>query len=327
MTKKHLVTGAAGMIGSHLCRRLVQQGEEVVGVDNLSAGSMQNIKDIKGDFEFIKGDCRDFELCKRLVMGKDRVWSFAANMGGITKIVEDHADIIYDNALINLNMIKVVQLTKVDRIFQSSSACVYSDLYQREAQVTPLKEEHAYPALPNEPYGWEKLFTEQVFAAFAEDYGVNVRQARFHNIFGECYTAFDDERAKVPCKMLLKAMRWPDETIEIWNDGEQTRSFLYIDDCIDGILKLMESDHNQPINIGSDRLVTMNQLAQIVKDISGKPIEPKYYPDKPQGVRGRNSDNTLVKQVLGWEPKVSLEDGMKRVWEWGLEHYDELEGV
>lgn len=325
--KRHLVTGAAGMIGSHLCRRLVKQGDEVTGVDNLVAGSIQNIKDIKADMNFAIGDCRDFRTCMELSKGKDYVWTFAANMGGIAFITSVFADVIYDNILINLNMIKAAQFADVERIFQSSSACVYSEIYQKDAAVTPLKEEHAYPALPNEAYGWEKLFTEQLYNAFAKDYRANVRQARFHNIFGEAYTAFDDKRAKVPCKMILKAIRWPIETIEIWNDGEQTRSFLYIDDCIDGILTLMGSDYNQPINIGSDRLVTMNQLAQIVKDISGKPIEPVYYPDKPQGVRGRNSDNTLVKKVLGWEPQVSLEDGMKVVYIWAEEHYNELEGI
>lgn len=325
--KKHLVTGAAGMIGSHLVRRLVRDGESVVGVDNMSAGTVKNIEDIKKDFEFMIGDCRDFATCMRLVKGMDYVWTFAANMGGITYITNVFADIIRDNSIININMLEACRLAEIEKMFYSSSACVYSEIYQKEAKLQPLKEEHAYPALPNEAYGWEKLYNEQACDAYIKDYGMNIRIARFHNVFGEAFNAFDDERAKAPCKMILKAIRYPKETIEIWNDGEQTRSFLYIDDCVEGIMKLMESDYNQPINIGSDRLVTMNELADIVKKISGKPIIPIYYPDKPMGVRGRNAELSLVKKVLNWQPEIDLKDGMARVYKWGMEHYDELEGI
>lgn len=315
------------MIGSHLVRRLVKQGYDVVGVDNLLAGSLGNLKDIKNDFKMVIGDCRDYQTCMRLCKGQEYVWTFAANMGGITLITTVHADVLADNSLINLNMLNACHIADVNRMLYSSSACVYSELYQKDENVVPLKEEHAYPALPNESYGWEKLFTEQACYAYMLDYDMDIRIPRFHNVYGSAVTAFDEQRAKAPCKMILRAIQYPEKKIEIWNDGKQTRSFLYIDDCIDGIMKLMASDYKKPINIGSDYLISMNDLAQMVCKISGKDMAFARYPNKPQGVRGRNSDNTLVKQVLDWEPKVKLEDGLTDVYKWAVEHYNELEGI
>jgi len=325
--KKVLVAGGAGMIGSHLARRLLRLGANVAVVDNLSSGSVKNIQDISGDIMFYVDDLRNKELCRNAVKGKDVVFQLAANMGGILAITTVHADIMHDNAIINLNMLEAARLNGAPLYFYSSSACAYSEKHQLTPDVTPLKEGDAYPAMPDQSYGWEKIFTEQACAAFQKDYGLNVRIARFHNIYGEAYTAFDKFKAKAPCMMIAKAIQYPRANIEIWNDGRQTRSFCYIDDCINGVLKLMGSDYSEPINIGSDRLISMNDLAHLVIKISGKDIEPVYYPDKPQGVRGRNSDNTLVRQVLGWEPKVSLEDGMERVYRWAEEHFNELENI
>lgn len=188
--------------------------------------------------------------------------------------------------------------------------------------MIPLKEENAIPADPNEFYGWEKLVTEKICEAYNRDYGLDVRIARFHNIFGEAYSIFDLERGKAPAHLIRKAILYPKERFVIWGDGKQTRSFLYIEDCIEGILKLMESDYTKPVNIGSDRLVTINELARIIIEISGKEIEIEYDLAKPQGVRGRNADLTLARKVLGWTPKISLEEGLKRVYEWTKERYE-----
>jgi len=330
---KHLVTGVAGMIGSHLARRLVGDGYKVVGVDNLSSGSVKNIHDLmlsnfnKGGFRFIEGDLRDFEFCIKVIQGVNFVWSLAANMGGIGFITSVHANIMRDNALINLNMLEAARMHKASRYFYSSSACAYAEHYQLKPDVAPLKESDAYPAMPDQSYGWEKIFTEQACVAYQKDYGMNIRIARFHNIYGAAFTAFDKQRGKAPCHLIIKALRHPNPPFEIWGDGESTRSFLYIDDCIGGMLKLMASDFSEPINIGSDRLISVNGLAGIIIGISGKDITPKYDPSKPQGVRGRNADLTLARQVLGWEPKVSLEDGLERVYRWAEEHFSELENI
>ena len=256
------------------------------------------------------------------------MWTLAANMGGIALITSLHADVAYDNSLINLNMIKACQLMDVGKMLFSSSACVYSELYQKEADVVPLKEEHAYPAEPNEIYGWEKLYFEQVCEGFREDYGTALRIPRFHNVMGSAYNAYDSLRGKAPAHMVIKAIKHPEPPFLMWGDGQQTRSFLYIDDCVDGILKLMESDWHEPINIGSDRLVTMEELARMALNLAGKEdIEIEYDLTKPQGVRGRNSDNTLVNKVLGWQPKVSLEEGMEKLYNFAVENWNELEGI
>ena len=301
----------------------------VVAVDSFLSGTIQNVKDLLSSnlFTLVEGDLRNFECCMAAMIGVDYVWALAANMGGIGYITSVHADIMRDNALINLNTLEAARQRKVKRYFYSSSACVYPSYLQTDAEVKPLKESDAYPAQPDESYGFEKIFTEQACAAYQKDYKMNIRIARFHNVFGTAYTAFDKFKAKAPCHMIIKAIKHPNPPFELWGDGKATRSFLYIDDCIDGILKLMESDYTEPINIGSDRLISVDDLAKLVIGISGKKITPKYDLTKPQGVRGRNASLDLVKQVLDWQPKVSLEEGLKQVYQWAIKHSDELENI
>jgi nucleoside-diphosphate-sugar epimerase len=322
--KRILVAGGAGLIGSHIARTLLNKGAKVTIADNLSSGSTKNIEDIKNKVLFVSVDLRKESECKKLTRGKDYVFQFAANMGGIGYITAIGADIMRDNILINTNMLQAALENKVEGYFYSSSACVYPEYRQKDASVMPLKESDAIPADPDQFYGWEKLITEKLCEAYQKDYSMNIRVARFHNVFGEVYTAFDKEKGKAPCHIILKALRYPEQDFIIWGDGKQTRSFLYIDDCVEGVLKLMESNYLKPVNIGSDRLVTIDQLAQIVIKISGKNITIKHDLSKPQGVRGRNADIALVRKEVGWEPKVSLEEGLRRTYEWAKVRIDEL---
>ena len=325
--KTVLVAGGAGMIGSHIARTLLNKGAEVCLADNLSSGSLKNIDDIRDDVNLEITDLSDPDTCMRLTKGKDCVFQFAANMGGIAWITNIGADIMRDSGLININMLDAAAKCQVERYFFSSSACIYPTGLQTTADVTPLKESDAFPADPNEFYGWEKLASEMLCEAYRQDYDLPVRIGRFHNIFGEAYTAFDPLKGKAPAHLIMKALRYPDEPFILWGDGEQTRSFLYVDDCVEGVLRLVESDYTQPINIGSDRLVTMNEMVDILREISGKPITVENDLTKPQGVRGRNADLTLVKEVLDWEPKVSLEEGLAKLYSWAGEHLAEIEEV
>jgi GDP-D-mannose 3', 5'-epimerase len=326
--KRVLVAGGAGMIGSHMAAELLGRGAYVTVADDLSSGSLQNLNGLCGrDYEFAHYDLRDFERCKQLARGKDAIFQFAADMGGITYITTIGAQIMVNSALININMLRASE--NVEHYFYSSSACIYPNYLQREpdAPSINLKECDAYPADPNEPYGWEKLFSEVMYQSAQKDWGRNIRIARFHNVYGNGYTSFDDDKAKAPCKMIAGAIKGE---IEIWNDGNQTRSFLYIDDCIDAVLRLMDSDVQVPINIGSDRAVSMKELARLVIGASGKnpcDIKVTYHPEKPMGVRGRNADLTLVERLLGWRPKVEMEDGLREVYQWAIEHQGALEGV
>jgi nucleoside-diphosphate-sugar epimerase len=322
--KRVLVAGGAGLIGSHITRTLLNKGAKVTIADNLSSGFIKNIEDVKDKVLFVSADLRKESECKSLTKGKDYVFQFAANMGGIGYITAVGADIMRDNILINTNMLQAALENKVGGYFYSSSACVYPEYRQKDVSVTPLKESDAIPADPDQFYGWEKLITEKLCEAYQKDYGMNIRIARFHNVFGEVYTAFDKEKGKAPCHIILKALRYPEQDFVIWGDGKQTRSFLYIDDCIEGVLKLIESKYQKPVNIGSDRLVTIDELARIVIKISGKDITIKHDLSKPQGVRGRNADLTLVRKEVGWEPKISLEEGLKRTYEWAKARIDEL---
>jgi GDP-D-mannose 3',5'-epimerase len=324
---KVLVAGGAGLIGSHMARTLLGKGARVRVADDLSSGSLNNIKDIKNKIDFHVEDLREKKNCLKLTKGIDYVFQFAANMGGIGYITSIGADIMRDSVLINLNMLQSSHENKVKEYFYSSSACVYPEYLQKDSQVVPLKEADAFPADPDQFYGWEKVFTEKLCEAYRTDYGMNIRVARFHNIYGEVYTAFDKQKGKAPCHLIMKAIQYPEQDYVIWGDGKQTRSFLYIDDCIEGVLKLMESDYTGAINIGSDRMVTIDELAEITIKISGKKIETKHDLSKPQGVRGRNADLTLVKKVLNWEPRVSLEEGMKRTYEWAQGRFAELENI
>lgn len=307
-----LVTGAGGFIGHHLVRYLKNKGYWVRGVDiKYPEFSPKDEAD-----EFLLLDLRDFNNAKKAVDRIDKVYTLAADMGGIGFITAVKADVVRNNILINTNMAEASRLAGVKRLFFSSSACVYPKYKQEDPNVTPLKESDAYPADSEDGYGWEKLFSERMYKNFQEDYGLDVRIARYHNIFGPEGT-YEGGREKAPAAICRKIAQAPDGgEIEIWGDGQQTRSFCYIDDCLEGTWRLMESDFDEPLNIGSDRLVTINELVDIIAAIAGKRIIKKYLPDKPQGVRGRNSDNTLCKQVLGWEPKVSLEEGLAKTYEW-----------
>jgi nucleoside-diphosphate-sugar epimerase len=237
-------------------------------------------------------------------------------MGGMGFISQNHATILHNNALINLHTLEAARLNGVSRYLYTSSACIYPEHRQTETNVEPLKEEDAYPALPQDAYGWEKLISEKLCEYYEGEYSIETRTVRFHNVYGP-YGTYDGGREKAPAAICRKVARAEDgDAIEIWGDGEQTRSFCYIDDCVEGIYRLMHSDYNQPLNLGSDRMVSINQLADMIINISGKRGVTMHHIDGPQGVRGRNSDNTRLREVLGWEPSTSLEDGLIPTYGW-----------
>jgi len=309
---KILVTGAGGFIGHHLVTLLKQQGHSVRGVDLKHPEYGATAAD-----EFLLRDLREPNAAREATAGVDHVYALAADMGGMGYISANHATILHNNAMINLNTLEAAKQNGVSRYLYSSSACVYPEYKQTDADVTALREDDAYPAQPQDAYGWEKLITERLCQHYREDFGIETRVVRFHNIFGPLGT-WDGGREKAPAAMcrkvaIAKLTRQPD--IEIWGDGEQTRSFCYIDDCLDGVQRLMTSDYHHPLNLGQDRMVTINQLADIVCGIAGVRLGRRHVPG-PQGVRGRNSDNTRVKEVLGWAPSISLEEGLKRTYVW-----------
>lgn len=309
---KVLVTGAGGFIGHHLVTYLKKQGYWVRGVDL----KYPEYTEVDAD-EFEILDLRRWDNCLQATRGIDEVYALAADMGGMGFITTHHAQILYNNALINLHTMEAARINGVKRYLYTSSACIYPEYLQTEADVKPLKEEDAYPAQPQDAYGWEKLVTEILAHYYNHDYGLETRIVRFHNIFGE-YGTWEGGREKAPaamCRKVATAKLTGNPVIEIWGDGEQTRSFCHVDDCVVGIYKLMRSDYKEPLNLGQDRMVTINQLADIVADAAGAQIEKKHI-DGPQGVRGRNSDNTRLREVLGWEPQISLEEGLARTYRW-----------
>jgi len=306
-----LVTGAGGFIGHHLTKYLVQRGYWVRGVDIKVPEFEPTVAD-----EFLLLDLSQPDNCLRATEGIDEVYGLAANMGGIGFIENNKAVIVRDNTLINLNSIEAARVNGVKRYLYTSSACIYPGYKQKETDVTPLREEDAYPADAEDGYGWEKLYMERVCRHYTEDFGLETRVVRFHNIFGPLGT-YDGGREKSPAAICRKiALAQDGDDIEVWGDGEQTRSYCYIDDCVEGIYRLMRSDHREPINLGQDRMISINELVDMVAAIAGKRIGKQYDVTKPQGVRGRNSDNTQLRQVLNWEPSVSLEDGLAVTYRW-----------
>ncbi|MBN2489837.1 MAG: NAD-dependent epimerase/dehydratase family protein [Planctomycetes bacterium] len=306
-----LITGAGGFIGSHLVNTLRRKGYWVRGADIVHSKFMDPAAD-----EFRLLDLRRWENCLEATDGIDEVYSLAANMGGIGFIETVHAEVLHDNVLINTHMIEAARQNGVQRYFYASSACIYPTYRQEEADCVGLKETEAYPADPDNEYGWEKLYSERVCAAYWREHGLETRIARFHNIYGP-FGTYEGGREKAPAALCRKAAEAFDGgELEVWGDGQQTRSFCYIDDCLEGIHRLMRSDHREPLNIGSEEMVTIDQLADMAIALSGKNLTRSYRPAKPQGVRGRSSDNTLVRKVLGWSPQTSLWEGMQKTYPW-----------
>jgi GDP-D-mannose 3', 5'-epimerase len=307
-----LVTGAGGFIGSHLVTYLKKQGYWVRGVDIKVPEFGESDAN-----EFLLLDLRRWENCLQATDGVDEVYALAADMGGMGFISSHHAQILRNNSLISIHTLDAARENDVHRYLYTSSACVYPEYRQTETDVVPLKEEDAYPALPQDSYGWEKLVTERLCTHYREDFGLETRIVRFHNIFGP-YGTWTGGREKAPaamCRKVAIAKLTGYNEIEIWGDGEQTRSFCYIDDCVLGIYKLMQSNYREPLNLGQDRLVTINQLADMTAAAAGLRIMKRHV-EGPQGVRGRNSDNTRLRQVLDWEPSISLEEGLSRTYRW-----------
>jgi len=310
--RRVLVTGAGGFIGHHLVTRLKQEGYWVRGVDI----KYPEYTDVDAD-EFEILDLRRWDNCLQATRGVDEVYALAADMGGMGFISFHHAEILYNNALINFHTLEAARVNGVRKYLYTSSACIYPEYLQDRADVTPLKEEDAYPAQPQDAYGWEKLIAERLIHHYQQDYGMETRTVRFHNIFGP-YGTWDGGREKAPaalCRKIARAKLSGNPEVEIWGDGEQTRSFCYIDDCVEGLYRLMQSDYSEPLNLGQDRMVSINELADIIADVAEIPIEKRHV-DGPQGVRGRNSDNNRLREVLSWEPQISLEDGLKRTYDW-----------
>jgi nucleoside-diphosphate-sugar epimerase len=312
-SKSALVCGAGGFIGSHLSTRLKSEGYWVRGVDLKYPEFSETTAD-----DFIIGDLRDHDICRYVIDRRfDEVYQLAAEMGGAGYIFtgEHDADVMHNSGTINLNMLDACHKRNIRKMFYSSSACIYPAYNQTDPDNPKCSEDSAYPAQPDSEYGWEKLFSERLYLSYMRNHGIQVRIARFHNIFGPEGT-WDGGKEKAPAAMSRKVAVAPDGgEIEIWGDGKQTRSFLYIDECLDGVRRLMNSDFTGPVNIGSEEMVSINKLAEIVMDIAGKKLSIKHI-DGPLGVRGRNSDNNLIFKRLGWKPSRSLREGLSTTYEW-----------
>jgi GDP-D-mannose 3',5'-epimerase len=306
-----IVTGAGGFIGHHLVAQLKKEGHWIRGVDIKPPEFGESDAD---EFEIL--DLRRWDACLQATRGADQVYALAADMGGMGFISSNHSRILHNNSLINLHTLHAAVLNGVSRYFYSSSACVYPEYLQQEEDVVPLKEEDAFPAAPQDAYGWEKLFTELLCGYYSADYEIETRVLRFHNVYGHLGT-YDGGREKAPAALCRKiALAEDDGEIEVWGDGKQTRSFCYIDDCVEGIIRTMRSDCREVLNMGSDRMVTIDELARIILQVAGKPRIRIRHVEGPQGVRGRNSDNSKLLATLGWEPQTTLEDGLAGTYKW-----------
>ena len=309
-----LVTGAGGFIGGHLVADLIAAGQDVRAVD---VKPLEEWYQVHPDAENLEGDCSDADTAHKIATGTDDIFNLAADMGGMGFIENNKAECML-SVLTSTNMLVAARDAGTQRFFYSSSACVYNGAKQTDPNVTALKEDDAYPADPEDGYGWEKLFTERMARHFREDYGLETRIARYHNVYGP-HGTWDGGREKAPAALSRKVaavkMGLADD-IEIWGDGEQTRSFMYIDDCVRGTREILAGDFTEPVNLGSAELVTINQMADILEDIAGIKVPRRYKLDAPQGVRGRNSDNTLFRSVYGWEPSISLREGLEKTYAW-----------
>ena len=311
MVTRVLVTGAGGFIGHHMVKYLVGRGYWVRGVDI----KMPEYEPSPAH-EFDVLDLRRWDNCLQAARSIDHVYHLAADMGGIGYITAYHAELARNNVLMNAHMLDAARLNEASRFFFSSSACVYPQYLQGVPDVTPLKESAAYPADPEEGYGWEKLFTEKLCQYYFQDYSLETRVARFHNAYGTLGT-YDGGREKAPAAICRKvALANDGEEIEVWGDGQQTRSFMHVDDCVEGIYRITSSEYHQPLNLGTDRMVSVDELVDIVCRIAGKTLSKRHDLTKPQGVRGRNSDNTLLREVFRWEPSITLEKGLKETYRW-----------
>jgi GDP-D-mannose 3', 5'-epimerase len=312
MTNRILVTGAGGFIGHHLVKRLKAEGNWVRGADIKFPEYESSPAD---EFELL--DLRNYENCLLATRGKiHQVYNLAADMGGIGYITAYLADISRNNILINVNMLEASRQNAVERFLFSSSACVYAQSKQKNPEVTPLVEEDAYPADPEPGYGWEKLFAEELCRYYRHDHRLATYMVRFHNVYGPLGT-YEGGKEKAPAAISRKvALARTGEEIEIWGDGEQTRSFMYVDDCVEGLLRLMASDYHEALNLGTDQLVTINELVDMVSVVADKKLVKRHDLSKPQGVRGRNSDNTRLNKILNWVPSILLDEGLAVTYKW-----------
>ena len=307
-----LVTGAGGFIGHHLIKFLRSLGHQVRGVD-----LKYPVYEETQAHQFWLADLRDMSACLRVTKGVDLIYALAADMGGMGYLSQHQAVTLYNNSLIDLNTVEAARQNGCLRLLFASSACVYPEHLQTSSDLEGLKEEDAYPACPSDAYGWGKLISERLCHYYTQDYGLETRVARFHNIFGPL-GSWDGGREKAPaaiCRKVAQAEIRGDRRVEVWGDGEQTRSFCYLDDCGEGLVALMESDYDKPVNLGQDRLVSINQLVQLVAQVAGVPVDIVHCTG-PQGVRGRNSNNARTREVLNWYPRISLEEGLARTYFW-----------
>lgn len=320
--KRVLVCGAGGFIGGHLVSRLKREGCYVVGVDLKNNEYDNNASD-----RFVLGDLRDQKFVDKIITKDlDEIYQLAADMGGAGFVFtgDNDAEILHNSALINLNILECAHKKGIKKIFYSSSACMYPEYNQLDPENPKCSEDSAYPAAPDSEYGWEKLFSERLYLTYARNYDIQVRVARFHNIFGPKGT-WKDGREKAPAAICRKVAEAKDgATIEIWGDGKQTRSFLIVHECVEGVLRLMESEFQGPVNIGSEEMISINDFAKMVIQISGKDINIKNVPG-PEGVRGRNSDNKLIKEKLNWEPEQPLIKGVKETYYWIVSQINDAE--